>query len=56
MNNIRIKKSTIRSAIIVPKALSNGTFLYLVSSAALEISPEREWLNLKNSQYLPPLN
>ena len=35
----KISKSTIRSATIVPKPLSNGTFSYLFNKAALVISP-----------------
>ena len=34
-------KSTILSATIVPKPLSNGMFSYFFSKAALVISPDR---------------
>lgn len=47
MKNSKIMKSTIRSEMIVPKPLSKGTFLYLVSKAAREISPERGMVKFK---------
>ena len=40
-NKKKTIKSTILSATIVPKALSNGIFSYFFIRAAREISPER---------------
>lgn len=37
----KINMSTMRSATIVPKALSKGTFSYFFKSIALDTSPER---------------
>src|SRR6478672_5506763 len=39
-NSKKMIKSTIRSATIVPNALSNGTFSYFLSNAARVISPD----------------
>ena len=38
--------STIRSATMVPNALSKGTFSYFFNKAALDISPERGMVKL----------
>ncbi len=40
-NNKNSNKSTIRSAIMVPNALSNGTSSYFFNKMARDISPER---------------
>ena len=45
-NNKKIRKSMIRSATMVPKALSNGISSYFFIKTAREISPERGTVKL----------